>query len=185
MLTLAGPEGDHVRNRLGIAGQVCLGLPRLQIRRPDPVQQRVDQRPVGRLERLRTLFEHPHHARPGKPGAGFVILGGGNLVQQMTARVVDAQLVELPQDGEVANLVGRQLDVGGAQDERMIALVPRPSRNVADSASVLATITPGTFMTSSWKRAALNRLICSSTPTSTFPPWCPHFLAPGFWPSMW
>jgi enoyl-CoA hydratase/carnithine racemase len=29
---------------------------------------------------------------------------------------------------------------------------------------------PGTFMTSSWKRAALSRLICSSTPTSTFRP---------------
>jgi len=49
----------------------------------------------------------------------------------------------------------------------------------------MATMTPGTFMTSSWKRAALSRLICSSTPTSTFPPWCPHFLAPGFWSSMW
>src|SRR6266700_5527680 len=56
---------------------------------------------------------------------------------------------------------------------------PRPSRNVAASASVRATMTPGTFMTSSWKRAALSRLICSSTPTSTLPPWCPHFFGAG------
>jgi hypothetical protein len=67
----------------------------------------------------------------------------------------------------------------------MVALVPAPSRKVAASASVRATMMPGTRMTSSWKRAAFSRLICSSTPTSTFPPWCPHFLVPGFWSSMW
>ena len=37
-----------------------------------------------------------------------------------------SQLVEFPQEGEVADLVGRQLHVGGAQDERLIALVPAP-----------------------------------------------------------
>ncbi len=56
----------------------------------------------------------------------------------------------------------------------------RPSRSVADSASVRATMMPGTPITSSWKRAAQRRLICSSSATSTLPPWCPHFLAPGF-----
>jgi hypothetical protein len=39
---------------------------------------------------------------------------------------------------------------------------PRPSSRVAASASVRATMMPGTPMTSSWKRAALRRLICSS-----------------------
>src|SRR5207247_11439039 len=71
----------------------------------------------------RALFEYARHARPVKPGAGLVILGAGNLVQQITARVVDAQLVELPQDDEVADLVGRQLTVGGAEDDRMIAII--------------------------------------------------------------
>jgi hypothetical protein len=67
----------------------------------------------------------------------------------------------------------------------MIALVPAPLQERGRFGVGRATIMPGTFMTSSWKRAALSRLICSSTPTSTFPPWCPHFLAPGFWSSMW
>ena len=39
------------------------------------------------------------------------------------------------------------------------------------SASVRATMIPGTCMMSSWKRAALRRLICSSSETSTLPPW--------------
>jgi hypothetical protein len=43
---------------------------------------------------------------------------------------------------------------------------------------------PGTPMMSSWRRAALSLLICSSTGTSTLPPWCPHFFKPGFWSSM-
>ena len=38
---------------------------------------------------------------------------------------------------------------------------------------------------SSWNRAALRRLICSSCGTSTLPAWWPHFLTPGFWSSMW
>ena len=125
-LTLFGAELDHVRDRLGIARQVGLGLPRLQVRRLDLFQQCLDRRPVGLLERLRALFEHAHYARPREPGAGLVVLRGGDLEQQMTARVVDAQLAELPQEGEVADLVGRQFSVGGAQDERLIALVPAP-----------------------------------------------------------
>jgi hypothetical protein len=60
-----------------------------------PVQQCLDRRPVGLLERFRALFEHAHHARPLEPGAGLVVLRGGDLEQQMTARVVDAQLAEL------------------------------------------------------------------------------------------
>ena len=75
---------------------------------------------------LRALFERPHHARPLQPRTRFVVLCGGYLVQQVAARIVDAQLVELSQDGEVAGLVGRQLRVGGAQDERVIALIPAP-----------------------------------------------------------
>ena len=125
-LTLAGAELDHVRHRLGIARQAGLGLPRLQVPRLDTVQQRLGRRPAGLLERRRALFEHAHHAGPLQPGAGLVVLRGGDLVQQMTARVVDAQLAELPQDGEIADLVGRQIHAGGAQDERMIALVPAP-----------------------------------------------------------
>ena len=125
-LTLAGAELDHVRDRLGIARQVGLGLPRLQVRRLDPFQQCFGRWPAGLLERLRALFKHAHHARPREPGAGLVVLRGGDLVQQMTAHVVDAQLAELPQNGQVADLVGRQLNAGGAQDERMIALVPAP-----------------------------------------------------------
>src|ERR1700739_785935 len=42
---------------------------------------------------------------------------------------------------------------------------PRSSRKVAASASVRATMMPGTCMTSSWKREVFSRLICSSTPT--------------------
>jgi hypothetical protein len=89
-LTLAGAELDHVRDRLGIARQVGLGLPRLHVRRLDPFQHCLDRRPAGLLERLRALFKHAHHACPREPGAGLVILRGGDLVQQMTARVVDA-----------------------------------------------------------------------------------------------
>ena len=39
---------------------------------------------------------------------------------------------------------------------------------------------PGTFMMSSWKRATISRLICSSTPTSTFPALVPALLGAGF-----
>ena len=126
LLTLAGAEFHHVRHRLGIAHQVGLGLPCLQIPRLDTVHQCFDRGPVALQECLRALFEHARHTRPVKPRAGLVVLLGGDLVQQMTARVLDAQLAELPQDGEVPDLVGRQFNVGGAQDERMIALVPAP-----------------------------------------------------------
>ena len=61
----------------------------------------------------------------------------------------------------------------------------RPSSSVADSASVRATMMPATPMMSSWKRAAERRLTCSSSETSTLPPWWPHFFTPGFWSSMW
>ena len=61
----------------------------------------------------------------------------------------------------------------------------RPSRSVADSASVRATMMPATPMMSSWKRAAESRFTCSSSETSTLPPWWPHFFTPGFWSSMW
>ncbi len=61
----------------------------------------------------------------------------------------------------------------------------RLSIRLAASASVRATMMPGTRMMSSWKRAVLSRLICSSDGTSTLPPWWPHFLVPGRWSSMW
>jgi len=125
-LTLTAAELDHIRDRLGIALQVGLGLPLLQVLCLGPLQQRLERRPVGLLERFRALFEHAHHAGPREPGAGLVVLRGGDLEQQMAAHIVDAQLAEPAQDGNVADLVGRQLNVGGAQDERMIALVPAP-----------------------------------------------------------
>ena len=62
---------------------------------------------------------------------------------------------------------------------------PLPSMRLAASASVRATMIPGTRMMSSWKRAALRRCTCSLEGTRTLPPWWPHFLAPGFWSSMW
>ncbi len=55
----------------------------------------------------------------------------------------------------------------------------RLSMRLAASASVRATMIPGTRMMSSWKRAVLSRLTCSSEGTSTLPPWWPHFLVPG------
>ena len=51
------------------------------------------------------------------------MLAVGDRVEQVAVEVADAQLVEVPDQREVARLVGRHLEVGGAEEERLVALV--------------------------------------------------------------
>src|SRR5208283_1649629 len=41
----------------------------------------------------------------------------------MTANLVDAQLVELPQNRQIARRIAGQIDVGGSQDKGLVAFV--------------------------------------------------------------
>ena len=51
------------------------------------------------------------------------VLGLGQGKEQVSADFFDAQFVELPQDGQIAGLVAGEIDVGGAEDEGLVALV--------------------------------------------------------------
>jgi hypothetical protein len=79
-----------------------------------------------------------------------------------------------------SSLVRGHLEVRGAEDERLIALVAAAVEQRRRLGVGARDDDAGTPMMSSWKRAALRRLICSSSGTRTLPPWWPHFFTPGF-----
>ena len=84
-----------------------------------------------------------------------------------------------------ATLYGGTSEAGDAEDEGLVALVAEPSSRFAASASVRATIDPGHAHDVELEPGSIEALDLLVTRTSTLPPWCPHFLAPGFWSSMW
>ena len=68
----------------------------------------------------------------------------------MTADLIDPEFREFLEDRKKAGFVAGHLDIGGAQNKGLITLVAAQlSSSVAASASVRATMMPGTRMMSS------------------------------------
>src|SRR5439155_17200835 len=63
---------------------------------------------------------HPGAPQPGDGGLELLVR---QREQEVSPDRVDPRLVELPEDGDVAGLEGRQVEVGGADDEGLIPLV--------------------------------------------------------------
>ena len=58
-----------------------------------------------------------------QPGVGGGVLTVGKRVEEMTVQLRDALVVETPHHRQEAGLVRRNLEIGGAEQERLVALV--------------------------------------------------------------
>lgn len=119
---------------------------------------------------LRGVVDRLGDAVACQPGVGDGVFALGQGVEQVSVEFGDALFVEAAHHRQEAGLVRRDVEVGDAEQERVVAFVSAAVEQVRSLRVVRATMMPGTFMMSSWKRAALRRLICSSEGTRTLPP---------------
>ena len=120
---LAGAEVEHFGDRLAVGLEAGLVLPRRDEAGGDCVESGVERDlppvPVG----LRSLRGLAQEALALEPGGGGRVLALGDRVEEMAVEVADAHLVEVPDQRDVARLVGRHFEVRGAEEERLVALV--------------------------------------------------------------
>ena len=170
-LALALAELEQFRHGLAVGLQPGVVLPGIDELRLDLVEESVDRLLPAVLPGRGRLGDQVRDALALQPRVGGGVLAVGKRVEQMAVELRDSRVVEAcasspgsrPCTEGIFRLVAPRRNGWSRSSARL-------SIRLAASASVRATMMPGTRMMSSWKRAVLRRLICSSDGTSTLPP---------------
>ena len=131
MLADAASEFDDLGDGFGVGLQPCLGLPGLQIAVGQLIQHRLEVVARGVEERVGAILDGAHDSGTLQPAVGVLVFAVGDREQQMSTRVLDAEFVEPPHDGQIAHLVGGQVDIRRAEDEWMVAFVAAGKKELA------------------------------------------------------
>jgi len=148
----------------------AFGLPLLCVLGLQRIVQRFAFGRARALQRLRGLCNARHQPGLLQPSACAIVFALGQREQQVPARICDAARRQAALDREKTRFVARDLQVGRTQDEGLVALIAAVLQERRGLCVRAGDYDPGTPMTSSCKRAALKRLICSSEDTNTLPP---------------
>ena len=122
-LVFALAEREHLRHRVAVGHQAGVVLPGGHEPRLDLVEQVVDRVLPVVPPGVDGVGDQAQDALALKPRVGERVLAVGESVQKVTVQLLDAQLVEAPHDRQETGLVGRDVQVGGAEQERLVALV--------------------------------------------------------------
>ena len=121
LLALGGAELEHLGHGLSVGLQPRLGLPGVHEPRLHLVEHGVHGGARG--DGGGALGDGRGEAGALEPGDGRPVLRLGDGVEQVAVQLADAEVEEALHERQVADLVGRQVHVGGAQDEGLVALV--------------------------------------------------------------
>ena len=122
-LALALAELQQFGDGVPVGLQPGVVLPGLHELRLDPVEDRVHGVLAAVLPGGGRLGDRGGDAVALEPGIGDGVLALGQGVEQVAVELGDAGGVEAAHHGQEARLVGRDLEVGGAEQERLVALV--------------------------------------------------------------
>ena len=122
-LAFAFAECQHFGHGVAVGHQPGVVFPGGDEPRLDLVEQVVDRVLSVLAPRVDRLGDEAQDALALQPRVGDAVLAIGEGVQQVTVQLLDAQLVEAPHQRQEAGLVGRNVQVGRAEQERLVALV--------------------------------------------------------------
>ena len=116
-------EFEQFRHGLAVGLQAGVVLPGVDEPRLDLVEEIVDRLLGAVLPCRGRLGDEGRNALALQPGVGGGVLAVGKRVEEMTVQLRDSRVVEAPHQGQEAGLVGGNLQIGGAEEERLVALV--------------------------------------------------------------
>ncbi len=120
---LADAEFHHLGDGFAVGLEPGFGLPSDDQPSAQFVQRCVGGGLAAVAIRVGLFREQLHQAGLHEPRLGFGIFLFGDRVQKVAVDFLDARVVQATHQRQHADLVGRQLDVGRAEDERLVALV--------------------------------------------------------------
>ena len=122
-LVFALAECEHLGHGLAVGHQPGVVLPGGHEPRLDLVEEVVDGLMPVLPPGVDGVGDHALDALALKPSGGAGVLRVGQGVEEVAVEFLDAQLVETPHQRQEAGLVGRNVEVRDAEEERLVALV--------------------------------------------------------------
>lgn len=122
-LAFAFAEGQHFCDGIAVGHQPGIVFPGGHEPRLDLVEHVVDRVFSVLPPLVDRIGDQAQDSLPLEPGVGDAVLAIGEGIQQMAVELLDAQLVEAPHQRQEAAFVGRNVQVGGPEQERLVALV--------------------------------------------------------------